>query len=225
VTKLRVYVEVAPKRSFAGALDWPGWARSGRTEADAIESLVAYGPRYARVVGARAGLVLPADPSDVEVVERVRGGATTEFGAPGEIPDADRADLSEAELARHRRLLQRAWKALDDASVAARGVTLRKGPRGGGRDLDKIREHVFDAESAYVRSLGARYLGKPYDHAALRRRAESVLRAVAKGEAVDDPTAVRRPWPPRYFVRRATWHVLDHAWEIEDRAAPDDATQ
>jgi hypothetical protein len=24
-------------------------------------------------------------------------------------------------------------------------------------------------------------------------------------------------WPPRYVVRRAAWHVLDHAWEIEDR--------
>jgi len=24
-------------------------------------------------------------------------------------------------------------------------------------------------------------------------------------------------WPPRYFVRRVAWHVLDHGWEIEDR--------
>jgi hypothetical protein len=24
-------------------------------------------------------------------------------------------------------------------------------------------------------------------------------------------------WPARYFVRRTAWHVLDHAWEIEDR--------
>lgn len=26
-------------------------------------------------------------------------------------------------------------------------------------------------------------------------------------------------WPARYFVRRVGWHVLDHAWEIEDRLA------
>ncbi|MEA2520619.1 MAG: hypothetical protein QOI81_265, partial [Actinomycetota bacterium] len=25
-------------------------------------------------------------------------------------------------------------------------------------------------------------------------------------------------WSPRYFVRRAAWHVFDHAWEIEDRS-------
>jgi lambda repressor-like predicted transcriptional regulator len=24
-------------------------------------------------------------------------------------------------------------------------------------------------------------------------------------------------WPPRYAVRRGVWHVLDHAWEIEDK--------
>jgi hypothetical protein len=24
-------------------------------------------------------------------------------------------------------------------------------------------------------------------------------------------------WTPRYFVRRAAWHMLDHTWELEDR--------
>ena len=24
-------------------------------------------------------------------------------------------------------------------------------------------------------------------------------------------------WTPRYYVRRSTWHTLDHTWEIEDR--------
>lgn len=24
-------------------------------------------------------------------------------------------------------------------------------------------------------------------------------------------------WTPHYFVRRAAWHVPEHAWEIEDR--------
>jgi hypothetical protein len=24
-------------------------------------------------------------------------------------------------------------------------------------------------------------------------------------------------WTPRFFVRRVAWHLLDHAWEIEDR--------
>ncbi|HEX9977438.1 MAG TPA: hypothetical protein VGB41_02310 [Acidimicrobiia bacterium] len=27
-------------------------------------------------------------------------------------------------------------------------------------------------------------------------------------------------WPSRYAIRRAAWHVLDHAWELEDRTRP-----
>jgi len=26
-------------------------------------------------------------------------------------------------------------------------------------------------------------------------------------------------WPARYAVRRLAWHVMDHAWEIEDRSS------
>jgi hypothetical protein len=29
------------------------------------------------------------------------------------------------------------------------------------------------------------------------------------------PTATR--WPLPYLVRRTAWHVLDHAWEVEDK--------
>jgi len=24
-------------------------------------------------------------------------------------------------------------------------------------------------------------------------------------------------WPARYVITRSAWHVLDHAWEIEDK--------
>jgi hypothetical protein len=27
-----------------------------------------------------------------------------------------------------------------------------------------------------------------------------------------------KPWPARYAIRRIAWHVLDHAWEIEDKS-------
>ncbi len=36
-----VYLEVGPRRIFAGAIDWPGWCRSGRDEETALEALVA----------------------------------------------------------------------------------------------------------------------------------------------------------------------------------------
>lgn len=31
---------------------------------------------------------------------------------------------------------------------------------------------------------------------------------------------VEKGWPPRYAARRIAWHVLDHAWQIEDRSGP-----
>jgi hypothetical protein len=33
------------------------------------------------------------------------------------------------------------------------------------------------------------------------------------------PLVPGRGWPPRYAFRRFAWHVLDHAWEIEDRSS------
>lgn len=213
-----IYLESAPKRTFAGALEWPGWARSGRTDADALGALHAYGPRYARVVGARAGFDPPKATSAFEVAERLRGGATTEFGAPGEIPAADERDLDPSELERQLRLLAAVWNAFHAAGERARGIELRKGPRGGGRDLPKMVEHVLGAEMGYLAKLGARYRGAPDDAAELRRVAVATIRAVARDEPIPDPTAVKRRWPPRYFIRRSAWHVLDHAWEIEDRA-------
>lgn len=212
---IAVYLEVAPKRTFGVAVDWPGWARSGRTEADAIDALLAYAPRYASAVG--SAFEAPMSISAFEIVERLAGGATTEFGAPGTIPKADAAELDPAELKRQIGLLRAAWKALDAAAGAARGVTLTTGPRGGGRDLAKMLDHVVGAEASYLRQLGARFTGD--DVHALRDVVVESLRAVAGGERPANPTAVKKPWPPRYFVRRAAWHVLDHAWELEDRSS------
>ena len=32
------------------------------------------------------------------------------------------------------------------------------------------------------------------------------------------PAATGSSWMPAYFLRRAAWHVLDHAWEIQDKS-------
>ena len=210
-----IYLEIATKRTFAGSLEWPGWTRGGRTEADAIEALLAAAPRYARIAG--RGFTSPGDATAFTVTERLRGGATTDFGAPGEIPKADDRPLDAAELRRQQRLLEAAWRALDGAAEAAKGTELRRGPRGGGRDVRKILEHVMGAEQGYLAKLGARYAGPP-EHPALRKAVIAALTAAARGDEMPNANAVKRRWPPRYFIRRAAWHVLDHAWEIEDRA-------
>src|SRR5689334_25162231 len=74
-----VTVETGAKKTFASALDWPGWSRSGKTEERALGTLIEYADRYARVA-ARAGETF--DPADYDVVERTAGGSGTDFGVP-----------------------------------------------------------------------------------------------------------------------------------------------
>jgi len=217
--RLRVYLEVGAKRSFAGAMDWPGWARSGRDEGAALDALLAYRDRYA-AVAARATLPFPSvDPDDeAEVMERLTGNATTDFGAVGVPTAADGLPMATAELDRQSRLLAAAWETLDAAAARAGDADLRTGPRGGGRDLERILAHVREAEVAYVSKLGAR-LPRSADLATQRDAILAALAATARGLPVDEPSKAERRWSPRFFVRRAAWHVLDHAWEIEDRSS------
>jgi hypothetical protein len=93
---------------------------------------------------------------------------------------------------------------------------LRKGPRGGGRDRDKMLQHVISAEAAYARKIGVKHkepaLGDAAAIRALRDDIVAVLRAARSGDPLRD-----NGWPARYAARRIAWHVLDHAWEMEDR--------
>lgn len=221
--KVAVYLEVGTKRTFAGGIDWPGWCRSGRNEGEALEALVAYGPRYRAVVGrASPPFHAPKHPGELHVVERLTGNAGTDFGVPSVASRDDRNPLDKDQAARFTRLLTRCWSALDGAAATAAGVELRKGPRGGGRDLDKIVAHVREADEAYLTQLGSRKPAPAGDAAEdtkqLRGAMLDALRASGEGRPVAHPNNVKKPWPPRYFVRRVAWHALDHAWEIEDRA-------
>jgi len=219
-----VYIEGGDKRVFAGAIDWPGWSRSGRDEKNALELLLAYAPRYAAAVGRRRpAFHAPASVDDLVVVERLKGDATTDFGAPSASPEADARLIDEPDLARLRRLLECAWAALDRAAQAAAGSSLRPGPRGGGRSLDAIVGHVVAAEASYVRRLAAPTppVNERDPRGSIDGERSAALAALAR--AVSHGLPERGPrggaiWRPRYFVRRAAWHALDHAWEIEDRS-------
>ena len=220
-----VYLEVGARRVFAGALEWPGWIRSGRTEDQALDALAAAARRYAPVA-ALAGLALPETArgaprgagsarAGLEVVERISGNAATDFGVPAAIPEADRRPLTSKQARRVADLVGACWTYLDRV-VAAAPAELRKGPRGGGRDRDKVVAHVIAAEAAYAGKLGIRRRDLPPDEAgpgsAVRAALLEVLGAASTGEPITE-----RGWPPRYAARRIAWHALDHAWEIEDR--------
>lgn len=220
---IAVYLEAGTKRTFAGALDWPGWCRGGPDEGAALQALLDYGPRYAHALrAARLGFRAPADVSKFAVVERLAGGAGTDFGAPEAVPAADAAPVDDAELRRFQSVLRACWRALDAAAEAARGRELRKGPRGGGRDLAPIVRHVLDADRAYLARLGRKLQLREGQAAGealaeMRRALLDGLAAAAHGEVPARGPRGGVYWTARYFVRRVAWHALDHAWEIEDR--------
>src|SRR5215216_382419 len=110
--KLKVYLEVGSRRTFAAALDWPGWCRMGRDEATALQTLLEYGQRYARIVRpARLSFRAPNDVSAFVVVERLKGNTTTDFGAPDLAPASDVHPLGDIEMRRQQAILRACWKA------------------------------------------------------------------------------------------------------------------
>jgi hypothetical protein len=212
--RLAVALESAPKKTFATALDWPGWSRSGKTDDAALEALLAYAPRYSPIVKA-AGFVLPP-AFDADVVERSDGGSGTDFGVPSRTHAADRRPVDVAEARRLAAIVEASWSNFD--SVAAKApAELRKGPRGGGRDRDKMVGHVIESDWYYARELGLK-LKQP---AAADRKAIDAMRAemlAVLREPSDGGPLAGRKWTQRYAARRIAWHALDHAWEIEDRS-------
>ena len=218
---IRVVLETTAKRSFASALDWPGWSRSGRTEEEALAALLAYAPRYAPVAKrTKVSFASPPDTNGFEVVERLTGGSGTEFGVPGEAAQAEEGPASPADIKRLIALLRAAWAELDAAARDAQGATLRKGPRGGGRDLQKMLDHVRDADGSYTSALGA---PPPSDSGlegwpAVREAFVAAIEARNRGELSDRGPRGGARWSPRYAIRRSAWHALDHAWEIQDRS-------
>src|SRR5215217_8531495 len=149
-----VYIESGDKKVFACAIDFPGWCRSGKDEASALEALAGYAPRYAEVAK-RAEAAFPSKP-EFEVVERIKGKGATDFGVPHEIPEADAQPLTARQAARQVALMEAAWALLDKAAKST-PAELPKGPRGGGRDRDKMLDHVFGAEAAYARQVGVKH--------------------------------------------------------------------
>jgi len=130
--------------------------------------------------------------------------------------ESERATVTPAAARRLAGLVGAAWTAFDQIAAAS-PAELRKGPRGGGRDRDQIIGHVIGADTAYARKLGFK-LKQPAtgDIAATVRLREAI--AAVLGAPSDGSPVVPGGWTTRYAARRIAWHVLEHAWEMEDRA-------
>lgn len=215
---VRVMVEQGKKKTVASAFDWPGWDRGGKSEGEALTVLESYRPRYDRVAE-RAGL---ADQfraaGKLKVVEHVQGTGMTDFYTLSARPARpEQEPMSEAECERKLALLRACWSYFDD--VAARvSAELRKGPRGGGRDRDTIVRHANGAEivefAPKVGVISAPEASQKADRRKLRAHRDAFCAAIRDYNARGAPA---RTWTVQFVIRRCAYHMLDHAWEMEDR--------
>jgi hypothetical protein len=213
---LRVILEIGrQRRVVAGAMDWPGLDRWGTSEDDALAKLSTYLPRYIGVAE-RAGLgSVFSRARDPEVVERVPGSSSTDFWGIAHVPSHIEGEvLPPADLERRLDLLRACWTYFDD--VVARVHELRPGSRGGGRSREQIIRHTYGSEpQQFARKVEVRTpleVVLAPDGLAIHRQA--YLDAIRAYNAEGRPA---RTWPIQFLVRRTAHHVMDHAWELEDR--------
>lgn len=215
--ELRLILEMGKKRRVvAGAMDWPGLDRWGTSEDSAVERLLSYVPRYAGVAE-RAGLASEFERARaVEVVERVPGSSSTDFWGFAHVPSQIEGEvLSPADLERRLELLRACWAYFDDTAARV-SPELRPGPRSPGRSRGQIIRHVYLNEpEQWSRKVEVR---TPLDDVlapeGLTRHRKAYLDAIRAYNVEGRPA---RTWPIQFLVRRTAHHVMDHAWELEDR--------
>jgi hypothetical protein len=220
--ELRVTLEIGPKgkQVVAVAPDWPGLERGAKTEEAAVARVYAYLPRYAPVatlagMGAEFAALATATGT-VDVVEHYPGTGSTDFwGISFAFSGIDRHAVSSEELERELTLLQACWAFFDAVRVRV-SAEMQKGPRGGGRDRDRIVRHTLGTElGLFAVKLGVRTPpGALLTDEGLSAYRDAYCTAVRAFHAQGKPA---RTWPLRYLVRHTAFHTLDHAWEMEDK--------
>ena len=215
---LRVTLEVGPKNKkvVAVAPDWPGLERGAKTGDAAIEVLQTYLPRYAKVAKL-AGLDAEfAAISTVDVVEQYGGTGSTDFwGISFGFSSIDGQQMSSADLDGQLTLTQACWTFFDDMRGRV-SADMQKGPRGGGRDRDRIVRHVLGVEQDWARKVGVRTPEDAVvtDDDGLKAYRNAYCTAI---RAFNSEGRMARNWPLRYLIRHTAYHTMDHAWEMEDK--------
>jgi hypothetical protein len=217
---VRTVVQHGPrdKKVAAFAVDWPGWSRGAKTGPQAVELLEAYRDRYRPVAGL-VGLASEFDAAGpLEIVEDHVGVGSTDFWGISFAPSSFEAGpMPEEELERKLGLLEASWKYFD--AVAARvSAELEKGPRGGGRNRDQIVRHVINNERGdLAKKVGV--VPTPEEVLApegVGAHREAFVAAIRDYNA-QGRLAQGRNWTIPLLVRHTAFHVLDHAWEMEDK--------
>ena len=205
------------KRSVAFSLDWPGWSRGAKTVDLALETLESYRDRY-RPIAKLAGMSKEFEAAGpLKVVEdRIGTGSTDFWGISFSPSSTEHGPMSEAEFDRGITILRACWAFFD--GVAARvSQEMRKGPRGGGRDRDRIISHVIRQESeSFATQVGLHIPeGAALTPDGLERHREAYVEAMRAYNAGEGKRM--RSWTLPFLIRHSAFHNLDHAWEMEDK--------
>jgi hypothetical protein len=205
------------KRSAAFSIDWPGWERGGKTPELALEALESYRGRY-RAIATLAGMARDFDAAGpLEIVEdRVGTGSTDFWGISFAPSSTEHGPMSKAEFDRAIMLLRAAWQFFD--GVAARvSPEMRKGPRGGGRDRDRIISHTIRVESLdFAAQVGLLIPDEALTPDGLREYREAYVEAMRDYNAGKFERPMKK-WTLPFLIRHSAYHTLDHAWEMEDK--------
>jgi len=217
---VRTVIEHGPKekKSVAFSIDWPGWSRGAKTPEQALEMLESYRERY-RPVASLAGMAAEFNAAGpLEIVEdRIGPGSTDFWGISYAASSTEHDPMDDAALERGITLLRACWEYFE--GVAARvSPEMRKGPRGGGRDRDRIIRHVIRTESEdFAKQVGLRIPEeaalRPEGLLQHRKDYVAALRAYNAGEVARR----MRSWTLAFLIRHSAYHTLDHAWEMEDK--------
>lgn len=216
---VRTVVERGPKgkKAVAFAIDWPGWSRGATTAELALAALESYRLRY-RPVADSAGMAREFDSAGpIDVVEDRPGTSSTDFWGISYSPSSfELGTMGAAEIERKIKLLRACWTYFD--RVAGRvSAEMRKGPRGGGRDRDRIIRHTIRNESEeFAKRVGLRIPEggalTPQGLAAHREAYVAAMHAYNRGEGKR-----MKSWTLAFLIRHSAYHVMDHAWEMEDK--------
>lgn len=212
---IRIVIERGKKKAVAFAPNWPGWSRGASSVDAAMERLADYADRY-RGVATLANLSgeFPSTQT-FDVIEVIPGTGSTDFwGISFVAATCEQGQVSEEECERKLAILRACWTYFD--GVAARVSTeLKKGPRGGGRDRDQIINHTFGTERGWASKLGFDTpQGAMLTPEGLAMHRDAYVRAMREYNAAGKSA---RTWPLQFLIRHTAFHVMDHAWEMEDK--------
>jgi hypothetical protein len=150
-----------------------------------------------------------------DVVEQYSGTGSTDFwGISFAFSSIDQQAMSGEALERELTLMRACWAFFDDVRSRV-SSEMQRGPRGGGRDRDRIVRHTFAAELDWEKKLSLRTpLDTMLTDEGLNAHREAYCNAI---RALHSQGKMARTWPLRYLIRHTAYHTLDHAWEMEDK--------